>query len=103
MPVNRERMLIRKEVEDFNVEYMTLPQVEEYVRELKNRHGPEATVEMLENYNSTYYWAVMKEFPETDEQMSERIGREERFEAIRMERDREEFERLKKLFENSLV
>jgi hypothetical protein len=74
----------------------TLGDVYDCVTRLIEEYGPDAEVEFDSGYNSICETIItFKEREETDEEYKHRVKKERK----KMEKDRQEYERLKKVFE----
>lgn len=92
---NRKTVLIPAEYID--LEYMTLDELYEKAQELRNKYGGSCIINKTDNEWDSGC-SVMVERPETNKEMNLRIKQEEKNEKWREERDKKEFERLKKKF-----
>lgn len=62
-------------------------------------YGRDAYIEKYSYpYEDTERYAIFMKVPETDEQMAKRIAQELMWEATRLQREKQEFERLNKLY-----
>ena len=99
MTVNRERKLVWHEKTSIDFEYDTLDEAIANLQRYREDYGGDARIdERHHEYSDGTYLAIMVCEPETDRELTDRITREEHHATIRAERDRHEFERLKKKF-----
>ena len=99
--VNRERKMIRVEQTSADLDGLTLSKAILALKELVCLYGADATLEEVTDGDSDSDRTSLMVFvmePETDAQMSRRIGLEKKYEAAQESRDREDFERLQKKF-----
>lgn len=98
--VNRERQIIQTKAECLDdLDYMTLGRVAKYITQLSEKYGPDARIEQHEDrYDDHSRLYVVIQRPETDAEMKYRISREEYYQKINEEREREDYERLQKKF-----
>ena len=96
MAVNRERKIIRAYTErDVDIKWGTLKSALENIQSLIDQFGEDAYID----YSDRESLGVYADRPETDKEMNKRIAMEEQWEKQKLERDRQEFERLRKQFE----
>lgn len=99
--VDRTRKMVRKPMEDLGINYSTLGSALKEIQGLIEKYGANAEIDTYQypysDDESLYVYAYR---PETDEEMHQRILREEQCEKRREEQDLQEFERLKKKFES---
>lgn len=99
MTVNRERGKVWREITSLYLNYESLDSVISELQSYRDEYGANTRIEKMGSYGSDeYYYAVMYERDETDDEMAKRIAREEQWEADRIENDRRTFERLKAEF-----
>lgn len=91
--VDRTRKMIHDEVEEFDLECVTLGNIAEKITHLMKKYGNEAEIEF--GYES---FVVSYRRLETDNEMETRIKNEELRERRQMKYELEEYERLKKKF-----
>jgi len=102
MPVNRERLLVPKQNSTLRLEYRTLEQILEEVKECIEHYGKDAYISKHSyDYEETEYYFIMTKEPETDEQMQKRIAREEAWERSSNEQDAADYKRLQEKFGNT--
>ena len=100
--VDRSRKNVIVPMESVDIEYTTLKGAAEVIASLIARYGEAANIDYYEPpYDDCRYLYVFAPRPETDAEMKNRIKDEERMEAAIAVRDRQEFERLSKLFGKS--
>jgi hypothetical protein len=99
MAVNHNRKMLNIEQEGAYFDGLSLKQLKVRVDELIVAYGEDASVEWhTYPYDDNRHLYVFKEIPETDEQMETRIAKEEEWEQNRMNYERQEFERLQKVY-----
>ncbi len=99
MTVNRERKLVWHEKTSIDFEHDTLDEAIANLQRHREDYGGNARIEERHHeYSDGTYLAIMVNEPETDQEMTYRITREEKYATIQEERDRQEFERLQKKF-----
>jgi hypothetical protein len=99
MAVNRERKLVSVEQDTIDIDGRTLKQMAEHVAYLIANYGEAATVSKEQyRYDDGYYFAVLKDVPETDEQMNTRIAQEEIWEKQYQSDMKAQYERLAKIY-----
>ncbi len=100
--VNRQRKMVMKEQCYIgNFDYSDLENIQKQIGELIKQYGKDAEIRMhCEAYSDSdkEYMYLFKSVPETDEEMNNRIAKEEQAEKMVEERNRSEYERLKKIF-----
>ena len=101
MAVNRERKVISAYTgSDVDLDYDTLKRAAEHIQYLIGLYGEEAVIKKRqEDYSDYEYLGVYANRPETDQEMTQRIQREEQWEARRAKQDAEDYARLKAKFE----
>ena len=86
------------------LEYSTLAELKGMVEAWIAMHGEDAWLEQYQEAygDDSYYWAIIKKVPETDDEYDARVAdlkkKEIREKDIQEARDRSEFERLSKKF-----
>lgn len=99
MTVNRERQKIWRERDVIDINYDTLDQAIKTLQGFRDEYGGDARIEKRDYpYEDREYLAVMVQEDETDREMRRRIQQEEQQEARQVERDRQEYERLRAKF-----
>lgn len=99
MKVNRERARVWREVTSVHMDYMSLDGMIAEFQNYRNQYGAHTRIEKQEYaYEDGYYYAIMQERDETDEEMNRRISQEERWAEERAAHERAEFDRLKAKF-----
>lgn len=99
MIVNREREMILTEQESFDVVGSTLAQVAAMVAQAIATYGETAVIdEYTPPYSDSSYLYIWTQVPETDRAMADRISRCEKYAAMSLASDRQEYERLKAKF-----
>jgi len=99
MTVDRDRKMVWHEKTELYLSYNTIDEAIAMLEGIKASYGGSARIEKRQHrYDDGEYLAVDVEEPETDAEMARRIAQEEAHEARMAERDRSEFERLKKKF-----
>lgn len=90
-------------VDDYvDMDYATLGEFRDRIDGWIKQHGHNAMFEFQDDYDGYGRHLVLKaERLETDEEYNKRIAQEEHYNKIAEERDRKEFERLKKKFGDS--
>lgn len=102
MPVNRNRQ-IRPQVQCTVDLDGSLKSAFHAIRTLIETYGEDASLSLEEGpYDDDRRLYLYKNMQETDEQYNARIVQEEKYEMLRVERDKKEFERLSKLFGGSV-
>jgi len=101
MKVNYERKMVSKEKTSIHFEWNTLEDVLNKVEMLIKKYGKDAQIMgKCEPYSDsdreTLY--VVKDEPETDEELARRIAREENYAKFEEQRDAAEFKRLQEKF-----
>ena len=99
--VDRTRKMVLKEKCGFYVTYSTLGEILTIVNRLIEDYGKDAVIHSYcDSYSNSEkeYLHVMATEPETDDEMAYRIHREETWEKVTKERDRENYERLSKIY-----
>lgn len=100
MTVNRERKMVGKEMTTLSFEYCTLGDVLKQVQGYVEAYGADAYIDRhCYAYEDREYDFVMMKVPETDKEMEARIAQEEKFEKECQERDKANYERLKKIYD----
>lgn len=85
-----------------DLEYIKVTDVIKQLKDYVDEYGEDIRFEL--EYSDPYgdsdrqYLVITKEVDETDEQMKNRIAQEEYREKSRLDRDRQDYERLKKQF-----
>ena len=97
MAVNRERMMVLKEVTEIYFTSDTLDEAIAKLERLRESYGGDAIIQQRSSFGNDYL-ALMVMQAETDLEMKRRISREELNETVREEREREDFERLAKKY-----
>jgi len=98
MAVNRERKMVRAEQDSIDVEG-SLKQMAERIAYLIATYGEDASIDKeFYQYDDGYYFAVFKDVPETDEQMTKRIAQEETWEKFHQADQKAQYERLAKIY-----
>ena len=97
MNVNRERQLALIEQCIFDIDGLTLAEVESNVAKAIELYGP-----LVDDYTPPYsditYQYIRKNVPESDDEMARRILREVGYASRCEQQDRAEYERLKAKF-----
>lgn len=99
--VDHNRQTIWEAKTSIDLDYCNLKQAKMHIEELTKIYGEDARIEW---YQSPYsdsdreYLYVHVERPETDAEMERRIDVEKQMEKIRLERERLQYEELKKKF-----
>lgn len=100
MAVNRERKMIKVySGSNVDLKYGTLKDALKTIKSLISEYGADAEIDThSERYDDREYLGVYITRPETDKEMAARIADEEKWEAVRTERERADYERLKAKF-----
>ena len=99
MTVNRERKMVGMEMTTLSFEYCTLEDVQRQVNEMVESYGKDAYIDRhCYAYEDREYDFVMMKVPETDNEMAKRIAQEEKWEKDSQDRERENYERLSKIY-----
>lgn len=97
MAVKRNRKMIRTLLTKFHIDDLTIGEGIALFNEYLQAYGDAAVFDACD-YADSGHIAIYQCHLETDEEMAERILREEKQEKIREERDRADYERLKAKF-----
>jgi hypothetical protein len=101
MAINMNRKMIGSEVDTFDPE-CTLGTLLESIQYLIQQYGADASVDKTSyKYDGGYYYAVMKQVPETDEEMEKRIAQETEWHNQREDVERKQYEAMKVKFEGT--
>lgn len=102
MRVNRERQKVWHEkckLDYLDFENCDLDELMETLQKYRDRYGPGCRIQKCYyDYSNDTYLAIMKKEDETDKEMQIRIDNEEKREEYFLERERQEYERLKSKF-----
>ncbi len=100
--VDRNRKTVEYPASLVDIEHGTLGSALERIQKLINCHGPSARIDYYEPpYSDSIYLYVYTTRAETDAEYNLRISAEERYEHLREDVERKEYERLQKKFANS--
>jgi hypothetical protein len=100
MAVNRERKMKSVEQTELDCDGYTLGELSGLVEKLTEQYGADARIESCtRQYSDGTYLGIFTVRPETDDEMADRIVKEEGWDADRKSHERREFERLKAQFE----
>lgn len=102
MTVNYERKTVQAySGSEVDINYGSLKSALTVIQKLIAQYGEDAEIRTYSpDYSDGEYLGVYIMRPETDGEMARRIAEEKQREAWQAVRDREEFARLKKLFDN---
>ena len=101
MTINRERMMVPREKCGVDFEYDTLDAVLAQVEQLIKDYGKDAKIMMrCSEYSDSdkEYMYLYIDGAETDDEMTKRISNAEKWEKDRQVSDRENYERLQKIY-----
>jgi hypothetical protein len=99
MTVNRGRMKVWREVTSLDLDYENITSAIATLERYRADYGDACHIQKVEYaYEDGFYYSIMCERDETDAEMNKRIAQEEKWEAILLQNEREEFERLKVKF-----
>jgi len=95
-----ERKKIKVEVDYVDFEYMNLAAVKSQINDWLSRYGEEAFFEFVSNrYDEGQTLKLFVNREETDEEMTKRLNEEKYYADLRLQRDRQLYEELKKRFD----
>ena len=101
MTVNRNREKVRRTRDTVDLEYDTLDAAIAQLEGYRKLYGGDAVINLIDRpYDDTEFLAVTIMEDETDKEMQHRIEQQERLLALRVQHERNEFERLKAKFGN---
>lgn len=99
--VDRERRTIWDPKTSLDLEYCNLKQARMHIEELIKMYGEDARIETYQypySDSDKEYLYVYVERPEEDAEMNRRIAMEEQMEKLQLERERMQYEALKKKY-----